>query len=101
MWPEAGGDVRLRGYYQGRYRDRNLLSFQLELRQTVYRSHGLAAWIGAGNVFPSFGDLDIKNTLPTYGAGYRLSFLGLVLRLDAGFGLRGQWAVTAGLSHSF
>ena len=80
---------------------RNLLSFQLELRQTVYRSHGLAAWIGAGNVFPSFGDLDIKNTLPTYGAGYRLSFLGLVLRLDAGFGLRGQWAVTAGLSHSF
>ena len=101
MWPEAGGDVRLRGYYQGRYRDRNLLSFQLELRQTVYRSHGLAAWIGAGNVFPSFGELDIKNTLPTYGAGYRLSFLGLVLRLDAGFGLRGQWAVTAGLSHSF
>ena len=52
-------------------------------------------------VFPAFGRLRIKNTLPTYGAGYRFTFLGLVLRLDAGFGLRGQWAVTAGVSHSF
>lgn len=101
MWPESGGDVRMRGYYQGRYRDRNLLSVQVELRQTVYRSHGVAVWAGAGNVFPAFGRLRIKNTLPTYGAGYRFTFLGLVLRLDAGFGLRGQWAVTAGVSHSF
>lgn len=101
VWPDAGGDIRLRGYYRGRYRDRNLLSAQMELRQRVYGPHGLAVWGGAGNVFPSFRELDIKNTLPTYGAGYRFSFLGLVLRLDAGFGLRGQWAVTAGVSHSF
>lgn len=101
VWPEAGGDVRLRGYYRGRYRDRNLLSVQVELRQKVYGPHGLAVWGGAGNVFPSFKGFEIKNTLPTYGAGYRCSFLGLVLRLDAGFGLRGQWAVTAGVSHSF
>lgn len=101
VWPEAGGDVRLRGYYRGRYRDRNLLSVQVELRQKIYGAHGLAIWGGAGNVFPSFRGFDIKNTLPTYGAGYRFSFLGMVLRLDAGFGLRGQWAVTAGVSHSF
>ncbi len=101
VWPEAGGDVRLRGYYQGRYRDRNLLSAQVELRQRIHGSHGAVVWGGAGNVFPSFKDFEIKNTLPTYGAGYRFSFLGLVLRLDAGFGLQGQWAVTAGVSHSF
>ena len=101
VWPDAGGDVRLRGYYQGRYRDRNLLSAQLELRQRIYGSHGAAVWGGAGNVFPSFNGFDIKNTLPTYGAGYRFSFLGLVLRLDAGFGLHGQWALIAGVSHSF
>lgn len=101
MWPEAGGDVRLRGYYQGRYRDRNLLAAQVELRQKVYRGHGVAVWGGAGWVFPSFGGFDIKNTLPTYGAGYRFSFLGIVLRLDVGFGLPGQYAVIAGLSHSF
>lgn len=101
VWPDAGGDIRLRGYYKGRYRDRNLLSAQVELRQKIYGPHGAAVWGGAGNVFPSFRELNIKNTLPTYGAGYRLSLLGLVLRLDAGFGLRGQWAVIAGVSHSF
>lgn len=101
VWPEAGGDVRLRGYYQGRYRDRNLLSAQVELRQRIYRSHGVAVWGGAGNVFPSFSGIRIKNTLPTYGAGYRFTFLGMVLRLDAGFGLPGQWALIAGVSHSF
>ena len=101
VWPDAGGDIRLRGYYKGRYRDRNLLSAQVELRQRIHGSHGAVVWGGAGNVFPSFKDFEIKNTLPTYGAGYRFSFLGLVLRLDAGFGLRGQWAVTAGVSHSF
>lgn len=101
MWPDAGGDVRMRGYYQGRYRDRNLLSVQLELRQHIYGCHGVVAWGGAGNVFPSTRRFDIKNTLPTYGAGYRLSFAGLVFRLDAGFGIRGQWAVIAGFNHSF
>lgn len=102
VWPEAGGDVRLRGYYQGRYRDRNLLSAQVELRQRIYGSHGLALWGGAGNVFPSFSNLNVKNTLPTYGAGVpRFTFLGIVLRLDAGFGLPGQWAIIAGVSHSF
>ena len=101
VWPDAGGDIRLRGYYKRRYRDRNLLSAQVELRQKIYGPHGAAVWGGAGNVFPSFQELNIKNTLPTYGAGYRLSLLGLVLRLDAGFGLRGQWAVIAGVSHSF
>ena len=101
MWPESGGDVRIRWDYRVRYRDRNLLSAQVELRQIFYRSHGVAVCAGAGNVFPAFVRLRIKNTLPTYGAGYRFTFLGLVLRLDAGFGLRGQWAVTAGVSHSF
>ena len=101
QWPDAGGDVRLRGYYQGRYRDRNLMAAQVELRQQVYRCHGIVLWGGAGYVFPSFRELDMKNTLPTYGAGYRLSVLGIVLRLDVGFGLRGQYAVIAGVSHSF
>lgn len=101
LWPLSGGDVRLRGYYQGRYRDRNLMSAQIELRQHVYGGHGVVVWGGAGNVFPSFRSLDIKRTLPTYGAGYRFSIWGIVFRLDAGFGTRGQWSLTAGVNHSF
>lgn len=101
MWAESGGQIRMRGYYQGRYRDRNLLSAQIELRQQIYGMHGIALWCGAGNVFPSFRDFNIRHTLPTFGAGYRLTVFGIVVRIDAGFGTGGQYAVTAGFNHSF
>lgn len=101
FWPEVGGDERMRGYYLGKYRERNFIAAQLELRQKIYRWHGIAFWGGAGNVFGSFREFRIKNTLPTYGAGYRFVFFSLVFRLDFAFGNNGQWAVLAGFNHSF
>lgn len=101
FWPNVGGNERMRGYYTGRYRDRNFISAQLELRQKIYKWHGIAIWGGAGNVFPSFKMFDMKNTLPTYGAGYRFAFYSIVFRLDFAFGLPGQWAILAGFNHSF
>ncbi len=102
MWNETGGDVRMRGYYTGRYRDRNFVSAQAELRQTVYRSHGIAVWGGAGNVFPSFREFNIRHTLPTYGIGYRYTLLGLItFRLDAGFGRGGEYGIYAGINQAF
>lgn len=98
---QVGGDTRMRGYYLGRYRDRNLLSMQLELRQIIYRGHSIAVWGGAINVFDSYRNMDIKNTLPTYGAGYRFQIASLILRADAGFGLNGQYSITAGINHTF
>ncbi len=101
MWNETGGDSRMRGYYTGRYRDRNFISAQAELRQNIYKSHGIAVWGGAGNVFPSFSDFNIKHTLPTYGIGYRFSFWHITFRLDAGFGKGGQYGIYAGLNQAF
>lgn len=101
FWPEVGGDERMRGYYLGKYRERNFIAAQLELRQKIYKWHGIALWGGAGNVFGSSKEFRIKNTLPTYGAGYRFSFYSLVFRLDFAFGNNGQWAVLAGFNHSF
>lgn len=101
LWPEIGGDERMRGYYLGRYRERNYVSAQAELRQRVYKWHGIAVWGGAGNLFPSFREFKINNTLPTYGAGYRFTFYSLVFRLDFAFGINRQWAVIAGFNHSF
>ncbi len=82
-----GGSQRMRGYYEGRYRDRNLIEMQLELRQRIYGRSGIAVWVGAGNVFPDFKNFNPSHTLPNYGIGYRWEFKNRVnVRLDYGFG---------------
>lgn len=83
----GAGGTRMRGYYSGRYIDKNLLSAQLELRQHIWGRIGCAAWVGAGTVFPSFRELEWGQVLPTYGLGLRFEFKHNVnLRLDYGFG---------------
>lgn len=87
---KMGGSYRMRGYYEGRYRDNNLTEIQIELRQHVWRRHGLAAWVGAGNVYKDFKSFRWGHTLPNYGIGYRWEFKNRVnVRLDYGFG-KGQ-----------
>lgn len=46
-----GGSYQMRGYYEGQYRDNDLIQTQVELRQHIYNRHGIALWGGAGNVF--------------------------------------------------
>ncbi len=101
MWPLMGGDTRMRGYYQGRYRDKNLISAQLELRQNIYKGHGIAVWGGAGNMFNSFEKFNIKQTLPTYGAGYRFKFGNILFRADVGFGNMNNYSIIVGVNHAF
>lgn len=82
-----GGSYQMRGYYEGRYRDNDLLQAQIELRQHIYNRHGIALWVGAGNVFPKFDKFKWKQTLPSYGIGYRWEFKKRVnVRLDYGIG---------------
>lgn len=100
-WGTFGGDSRMRGYYAGRYRDRNNISAQAELRQWFGERHGAAVWGGAGTIFPDFKSIDFSRLLPTYGVGYRLRLLGMLIRLDAGFGSHGQWSVYMGFNQAF
>lgn len=87
MMAELGGGYRMRGYYQGQYIDNNILTFQIEYRQRIWRRFGGVVWGGAGNVFPSFGDFSWKQTLPNYGVGLRWEFKHRVnVRIDYGFG---------------
>lgn len=61
--------------------------YQAELRQHIYNRHGVAVWVGAGNVFPTFGEFNPAHTLPNYGVGYRWEFKNKVnVRFDYGFG---------------
>lgn len=81
-----GGDQRMRGYYNGRYRDRDTVSTQIEWRHQLEWRHGIALWAGAGTLASRPSGLG-THVLPTFGAGYRFMFKPRVnVRLDLGVG---------------
>lgn len=87
MMALVGNSSQMRGYYQGRYRNKNLIDSQIEFRQKVYKRSGVVAWVGAGNSFSEFSTFRLKQTLPTYGTGYRFALKDRVnLRFDYGRG---------------
>ncbi|WP_285010437.1 polymerase [Pedobacter faecalis] len=88
MLPQLGNDEMMRGYYTGRYRDRNLLAAQAELRFRYNNRFGLAVFGGGGQVFDN-GGFAFKSFKPSYGAGGRYFFdpeKGLSVRVDYGIG---------------
>lgn len=97
-----GNSHSMRGYYNGRYRDKNKLEMQIELRQHIYRRNGLVAWVGAGTVFPRFSALHFRRILPNYGIGYRWKFKkNMNVRLDYGFGKSGQSGFIFNINEAF
>ena len=99
--PVIGSIYRMRGYYMGRYRDRNLVEAQVELRQKIWRRLGAVAWVGCGNVFPSPDEFNPSHTLPNWGVGYRWEvFPGSRVRLDFGMG-KNAWGFIIGLNEAF
>lgn len=89
-WPmlaRMGGSERMRGYYQGRYTDNDMITVQVELRQRIWRRIGCVVWCGAGNVFGELKSFDWSKTLPNYGVGLRWELKKRTnVRLDYGFG---------------
>lgn len=97
-----GSSDAMRGYYEGRYRDKCAMDTQLELRQRVWRRIGVAGWVGAGTVFPDFKHFDTRNILPNYGVGLRWEFKKRVnIRLDMGFGKSGQRGFIFNINEAF
>lgn len=81
------GDVGMRGYYYGRYRDKCEADITLELRQHVWRRNGFVFWVGAGAVAPGPADFRADHILPNVGIGYRWEFKKRVnVRVDFGIG---------------
>ena len=90
MYAKMGGMERMRGYYEGRYRDKRLVETQIELRQKIYRRHGIVAWIGGGQVWGT-DKFRWDNTLYSFGCGYRFEFKNRMnIRLDYGWGVYGN-----------
>ncbi|EGQ9185212.1 TPA: BamA/TamA family outer membrane protein [Vibrio parahaemolyticus] len=86
-YAQLGDDQRMRGYYQGQYRDKHLLSTQVEIRHTIAGRHGVVGWLGAGNIAPTYHELFENSWLPTVGVGYRFAFKARInVRVDLGVG---------------
>jgi hypothetical protein len=86
--PMFGGLNLLRGYYDGRYRDRCLLVLQGECRLPLAGRFGLCGFIGAAQVQPQVTRFELDGFHLAGGAGLRFFFNrreNLIVRLDAGF----------------
>lgn len=102
MLSSLGGSFAMRGYYDGRYRDKGEADLTLELRQHIWHRIGAVAWVGAGNVFPSFDRMRMRHTLPNFGLGYRWEFKkNTNVRLDYGFGKSGQSGFIFNINEAF
>ena len=102
MMAELGGTHSMRGYYEGRYRDKHSLEATVELRQHVWKRNGIVVWVGAGTIFPKFSALRSKQILPNAGVGYRWEFKKNVnVRRDYGFGKSGQSGFLFNINEAF
>lgn len=86
---QLGGPELMRGYYQGRYRDRNLLALQVEYRRSVWRRLGLVLFGGVGDVAARLDDFRTRDFKHSVGWGLRFCINrdeNINLRLDFGYG---------------
>lgn len=102
MMALLGNSYSMRGYYEGRYRDKHKIEAQVELRQHVWKRNSVVAWVGAGTVFNKFSSMRMGHVLPNFGIGYRWEFKKDVnVRLDYGFGKNGQSGFIFNINEAF
>jgi len=85
---QLGGVNLMRGYYQGRYRDHDLIAFQAEYRLPLWRRFGLAGFAGAGDVSSKVNNFRWRDLKTSIGFGFRYLLAPeekLNLRFDFGF----------------
>jgi hypothetical protein len=86
-----GGEMIMRGYYTGRYRDKNMLAAQVEHRWLPFgfsKRFGAAAFVGAAVVAPTIRAFSAKHIRASGGVGLRYLLFpkkDIYLRLDVGF----------------
>jgi len=102
--PALGGQTRMRGYFNGRYRDNFYSMMQLEYRQYFWKRLGFAAFGGLGNVSEDMLSYDFGTMKYSYGVGLRFLFnkeQKVNLRMDIGFGNDGNRGIYFGIQEAF
>ncbi len=83
-----GGEKIMRGYYQGRYRDKHVAVLQTEYRMKIWRRFGMVGFVGFGDVAHRLQDFDLRNFRLSIGLGLRYLYSsaeGINVRIDFGF----------------
>jgi hypothetical protein len=70
-----GGDVMMRGYYPGTYRDNFMMATQVELRIPVWRIFGIVLFAALAEVEHSVNQFCWQDIKYTYGIGFRCMFI--------------------------
>ena len=84
-----GGANKMRGYYEGRYRDKNMAVVQVEYRVALFWRIGATAFGDFGNVGSNLSEINFHYVKYSYGGGLRVALNQtekLNLRLDYGVG---------------
>ena len=102
--PALGGQNRMRGYFEGRYRDRTYVMLQTEYRQYFSKRFGFVAFAGLGDVGSEITSLKFKEFKYSFGGGLRYLFNkkeNVNLRMDIGIGKDGNTGVYFGIEEAF
>lgn len=71
--PKMGGDKIARGFVAGRFRDKNITQFQVEMRQHLFWRLGVTAFGQFGEVYKDWSDIAPENIKSTVGLGLRFN----------------------------
>jgi outer membrane protein assembly factor BamA len=94
----------LRGIYEQRFRDRQMVTFQAELRQKLFWRIDGAVFGGVGNVSNYIDKFSLSNTKYAGGAGIRFNFIRrdrLNLRLDYAGGTGSKPGILFAIGEAF
>jgi hypothetical protein len=94
----------MRGYYEGRFRDKHLWMFQAEWRQEIKGKIGAVAFGGIGGIAHQLDEFEIENTIPAGGVGLRFRMDEadkINIRLDYGVGLYGSSGIYLTFGEAF
>ena len=91
LMTKLGGSNILRGYYDGRYRDRNMMALQAEYRAMIFSRVGFALFTGIGDVRDGLSKFNLSGTKSSYGLGIRFKLSkNEKINLRADYGLAGK-----------
>lgn len=102
--PALGGQNLLRGYFDGRFRDRFLGAIQAEYRLPVWWRFGVAVFTAVGQVAPDPAAVRLDGFHPSGGLGLRFLLdpeQGVNIRIDYGMGEGGVSGVYITATEAF
>ncbi|MEM6767555.1 MAG: BamA/TamA family outer membrane protein [Bacteroidota bacterium] len=99
-----GGNRRMRGYYEGKFRGEKLALLQAEYRLPLFWRFKLAVFGSLGGVSPSISEFQPENFHAAYGAGLRFLLSekeNIHVRLDLGIGEKNNSGIYLAIGEAF